>query len=389
MNNIKSRLEAFQRSKPGLLVKKVLDDQAPNLAALLAWGTLSTLLPLMLGLLTIAGLVLRDPDRLDQLYNTLLVMVPQQGGSVIGDALDGIRRSAAPVGVIAIALLLFNGSSFFANMASVFDQIYHVESRNFVFQRATSIVMLIVVTALLIVSTFSLGLGSMINSLPVGFGVNTVAAQVVTWSISILSAFLLFLLLYKLLPNAEQGWRNVIPGAVLSMVLFFVILGVFPIYMQLFPPNQAYAVFGVFLLFTFWLYLLGWVFVLGVELNAFLQEPARAVALAETTQHAVRGKAAYDEQTGQVRAESSGTAPKVQGGGVLGTPVKSPKQQMAEQGESAQGQAARGPNGGAPALEGNRPTFAGRIIGLIGLVIAAILLRNGQVPAEAKESQAA
>ena len=59
----------------------------------------------------------------------------------------------------------------------------------------------------------------------------------------------------------------------LSSVLFFVILTVFPIYVGLFPPNQAYAVFGVFLVFTFWLYLLGFVFVLGAELNAFLQEP--------------------------------------------------------------------------------------------------------------------
>jgi uncharacterized BrkB/YihY/UPF0761 family membrane protein len=75
----------------------------------------------------------------------------------------------------------------------------------------------------------------------------------------------------------------------MSSVLFFVILGVFPIYVGLFPPNQAYAVFGVFLVFTFWLYLLGFVFVLGVELNAFLQEPARSVALAEATQHALRG----------------------------------------------------------------------------------------------------
>ena len=38
--------------------------------------TLSTLLPLLLGVLTVAGLVLRDPQRLDALYQTLLVLVP-------------------------------------------------------------------------------------------------------------------------------------------------------------------------------------------------------------------------------------------------------------------------------------------------------------------------
>ena len=60
MNSLKSRLVAFQRSRARLFIKKVLDDQVPNLGALVAWGTLSTLLPLLLGMLSLAGLLLRD-----------------------------------------------------------------------------------------------------------------------------------------------------------------------------------------------------------------------------------------------------------------------------------------------------------------------------------------
>src|SRR5256885_3078691 len=115
MDTLKARLEAFQGSRAGLFVQKILDDQAPNLAALLAWGTLSALLPLMLGILTVAGLVLRDPERLNQVYDTILVLVPQQSAGPLTEALDGVRHSAAaPAGAIAILLLLFNGSSFFA-----------------------------------------------------------------------------------------------------------------------------------------------------------------------------------------------------------------------------------------------------------------------------------
>src|SRR5438309_4944868 len=181
-------------------------------------------------------------------------------------------------------------------MGSVFDQAYHVESRNFALQRAVSILMLIVVSALLITSTLALGLGSLLGNVPLGIGTNPVVGRIASWSVSIVAGFLLFLLIYKVLPNAEQGWRNVLPGALLSTALFFVILLVFPIYLAVFPPNQAYAVIGVFLVFTFWLYLLGFVFVLGAELNAFLQEPARSLALAEATQRAQRGKADYEQQ---------------------------------------------------------------------------------------------
>src|SRR5258708_3994821 len=127
MQSLKAKLDAFQRSRTGLFVKKVMDDQAPNLAALLAWGTLSAILPLILGVLSVAGIVLQDSQRLDQVYNTLLFLVPAQASGPLGDALQSVRQaSAAPAGILAIVLLLFNGSSFFSNIASVFDQAYHV-----------------------------------------------------------------------------------------------------------------------------------------------------------------------------------------------------------------------------------------------------------------------
>ena len=110
---LEAKLEAFQRSRVGLFIKKVMDDRAPNLAALLAWGTLSTMLPLLLGILSVAGLILRDPQRLDQIYNTVLVLLPSDAAGPISSALDGVRRdAAAPAGIVAILLLLFNGSSF-------------------------------------------------------------------------------------------------------------------------------------------------------------------------------------------------------------------------------------------------------------------------------------
>ena len=149
MNGIKAKPEVLQHTRPGLFVKKLMDDQVPNLAALLAWGTLSALLPMMLGILGLAGLVLTNPEQLDRVYSTLASLVPTQSAELT-QALEGVRRAAAGAAGVGLLLLLFNGSAFFANMASVFDQAYHVESRNFLMQRVVSIGMLIAVTALVI-----------------------------------------------------------------------------------------------------------------------------------------------------------------------------------------------------------------------------------------------
>jgi membrane protein len=370
VNSLKAKLDAFQRSRVGLFLKKVMDDQAPNLAALLAWGTLSALLPLIFGVLSVAGLILRDQTRLDDLYNTLLVLLPPQSAGPILDALSSVREaSSAPLSIVALLLLLFSGSSFFSNMAAVFDQAYHVESRNFVMQRVVSIVMLIITTLLLIVSTLAASLGSLVGNVQVGLPVGPKLARVVSWSISILSAFVLFLLIYKILPNAKQGWRDVMPGAILSSVLLFVISQIFPLYLTFFPPNQAYAVFGVFLVFTFWLYLLGFVLVLGAELNAFLHEPARSVALAEATQAAAHGQATYEHETGKVQAEATGSAPALKGGGVLGAPDRPASRQMGEQGQNTSSPQP------SPA---SKPSLAGRLLGFVGLLLAVLLLRSSK-----------
>jgi hypothetical protein len=49
MGGLKATLDAFQRSRVGLFLKKFGGDEGTKLAALLAWGTLSTLLPLLRG----------------------------------------------------------------------------------------------------------------------------------------------------------------------------------------------------------------------------------------------------------------------------------------------------------------------------------------------------
>lgn len=404
MDSIKAKLAAFQESKAGQFLQKFQDDQGFNLASLLAWGTLSSILPLLLGVLGIAGLVLRDQQRLDQLYSTLLVMVPAQAAGPLGDALDGVRKgSAGGAGIVGLLLLLYNGGNFFSNMASVFNQAYHVENRNFLVHRLVAIFMLAVTAVLLVVSTVALGFGAVIGSLPLGLPFGPVFGRVISWSLSILSAILLFLLIYRILPNVKQGWRDVLPGALAASVLFFVITLMFPLYLQVFPPNQAYAAFGIFLVFTFWLYLLGIAFILGAELNAFLQNPARSVALAEATQRASHGKAAVEQQRGTVVAQATGDAPNAgaraldgdarspqaeggptdsaQKGGkrsLLGGPVKSPH-------ASGQSGVPAGAHAATTTKQGAGTSIAGKLLGFVALIVAAVLLRGRSLPANAAQ----
>jgi membrane protein len=369
---VREKLAAFQNSRVGQLLKKIMDDRAPNLAVLLAWGTLNTLFPLVLGILAIAGFVLRDPQRLDQLTSTLFAVLPQEAASTLTNILTTTRDSAGTASVISILLLLFTGSNFFANMQMVFNLAYHVPDRNFLMQRVVALVMLVIVTALLLISTTAYGLGSAMGSLPIAVPVGPVLGRLIGWSVSIVSAVLMFVLLYKILPNKPQGWKQTLPGALAASVLFFVILQLFPLYLALFGKSfQAYAAFGVFLLLMFWLYLLGLIVVVGAELNAFLEEPGRSTALAETAAKAEKGQ--VDLQQGPGRVETVATGSATAGGQEPNAPVTSrpifgaaPSRTSVQTGGAQQGK---------PTVESAQPVgIGGRLIGLVGLFGAVFLL---------------
>jgi YihY family inner membrane protein len=313
---------------------------------------------------------------LNQVYDALGAALPASAAGPVTDVLDGMRQgSAAPAGIIAIVLLLISGSSFFTNMAAVFDQAYHVQGRNMIVERLVGLGMLVLTAALLVLSTTAAGLSSLVANVPGVVPIGPVAARAIGWSVAILSVFVLFLLMYRILPNGKQTWGSVVPGTVLSCLLIFVISQLFPLYVALFPPNHAYAVFGVFLVLTFWLYLLGIVLVLGAELNAFLEQPTRSAALAEATAAAQRGRAAFDRQTGSVTAEASGKAPAMRGLGPLGAPSRSANEQLA-----AESHAAPTHDAGTSASTEREPRvgLVGRLIGLAGLLGAAFLLRHGE-----------
>src|SRR5919198_1953389 len=189
MANLLTRLRG---SRPGQFLTKLLQDDAPNLAALLAWGMLSTLLPLLLGILAIAGLLLRDPQRLDQVYSMLLASIPAEAPQPTRGALDSVRATAGAAGLISLLLLLNNGPRLFATMQTVFNRVYYVDNRNFLLANLVAVFMLVVITLLLLTSTVAIGVGSLlggsadavVGSLPIQEPGRGLGGPAINWGLS-------------------------------------------------------------------------------------------------------------------------------------------------------------------------------------------------------------
>jgi membrane protein len=290
---LEQRLNTLLASPPARLFQKFMDDRGLTLASLLAWGILNTFLPLLLGVLSLIGLLLGDSAEAQAAKNRLLAILPEAISGLVGDSLEAMQQAATGAGLISLGLLLFNGSNFFVSLESVFDLAYHVPERNIVTQRIVSFAGLFIVTACLLVTTGAAFLSSAVGEtlapyLPrlapaIDAGLGNV--------ISVAGLVLMMILMYWLIPNRHHDFVRALPGAALTSVALLLVVRIFPIYVALFGGGfSIYAAFGSILLFMFWLYIVGVVLVAGAVLNAFLEDPHGSVARASMAARALTGQ---------------------------------------------------------------------------------------------------
>ena len=297
-------LERLTGSLPGRFYAKWSADRAGEGAILIAWQALLSLFPLILGLLSILGYVLRDPEMRESIATAIVSQFPSQVGDLLG-FLEETRELGGALGLVSLVGLLWSGSNLFGAMASVFNRFYGVEDRGFISQRLMAFAMIFVYAVLISISVFASGISTFlvgVSEQVLPFRVPG-TALVAGWTVSFLSAAAMFFALYRIVPNAPLGFRDVWRGTLLTAVLVVVVSQVFPVYLGFMGGGFAvYKTLGVFFLLMTWFYFLANVIVLGAELNAFYTghgglvcEP---IATDRLTKPAAEGKPTAAERRG-------------------------------------------------------------------------------------------
>jgi membrane protein len=269
----------------GRVIKKFLDDQAPNWAALIAWNALFALFPIVIFAASLLGFALRlFGEANDAVYKTIFSIIPGETKTELLKAVAGVKSQSGVLFIVGLVGLLWGGSALFGAMEQAFDRIYHTKPRDFVQQKLIAFGMVLLFTVLvgLAVATSAI--------LPALKGMRDIpeflysdgAGLILQMIVGIVAGFMLFASIYYVVPNRKQAFRKIIPGALVAGVLFELITLVFPLYIALNRGlNQYGATFGLlFVLMTF-LFFLGLVTMLGVEVNSVLypeevEHPTRA-----------------------------------------------------------------------------------------------------------------
>ncbi len=235
-------LDRRQQQSPRLsfiaaVLKKFGDDQAGQLAALIAYYGFVSLFPLLLVLVTVLGFVLQgDPGEQKRILDGALGQFP-----IIREQLklESLTGSGAGLAIGAVGSLLA-GMGITGATQNAFNRIWSVPFKNrpnFLQARLRGLGMLAILGTMSIVSTTAAGfVGSASHAAP------AVAAGIV---VAFVFNLALFMTAFKLLTAVEVSWRQLLPGVIVAAVFWQLLqhLGGFYVEHELKRTGPLYGVF--------------------------------------------------------------------------------------------------------------------------------------------------
>jgi len=247
---------------------------AGDLATVIAFNGLVALVPTTLLLVSIAGLLMRQDRVLTTATEASLWALPRNDARDALDVLLAARRQSTRLGLVSLLGFVWIGGSFVGALARGMNGVYGVPNRPFVHQRLRAFAVVVVFAVLFLgavlaatVPTLFVGhrLGAYFRTWPLAAR----TGQLVSYGLALLVAAALFLMLYRVVPNAGQRLGDVWAGALTAALLFVGLSQAFPLYLRLVGGVNRYgAVFGLLWLLVTWFYLLAHALLFGTHVNA-------------------------------------------------------------------------------------------------------------------------
>jgi len=261
-------LDARQQHSPRIgfvaaVVKKFGDDQAGQLAALIAYYGFVSLFPLLLVLVTVLGFVLQgNPSAQASILHSTLSQFP-----IIGTQLQTNVHSLKGSGfalAIGLAGSLLAGLGITGATQNAFNQVWYVAHKhrpNFIKSRLRGLGLLGVLGVLVIVSTVAAGF--------VTGGGQSVLAIIGGVIVALIVNLLLFFTAFRLLTAAEVKTGDLWPGVLFAAITWQILQHVGGFYVDhvIRHAKETSGFFALVLGLLAWLYLGGQITLIAAEIN--------------------------------------------------------------------------------------------------------------------------
>jgi membrane protein len=246
------------------VVKKFGDDQAGDLAALIAYYGFFSLFPLLLVLTSVLGLVLQgDPELRMRILDSALAQFP-----VIGEQLrshyDSLTVNGVVLGIGTITAL-WAGLGVTQASQKAMNTVWAIppEQRpGFLPSRVRGLIMLVVLGTVTVATIFLSGLGTATGELGM-------ALRILGYVGSLALNLALFLFAFRILTVKRLRWGDLFPGAAAGAVLWTALqlVGTYFVNRQVKNATPIYGTFALVIGLLVWIYLGARLTVLCAEVN--------------------------------------------------------------------------------------------------------------------------
>ncbi len=250
------------------------EDKAPRLAAALAYYTAFSLAPLLIVVISIAGLIFGQDAVRGQLQYEIQGVVGMQAASAIQEMLANFSHPSSGIiaTIVGLITLLLGAAGVFGQLQDALDTVWEVAPKPgqgimaIIRQRFISFTMVLGIGFLLLVSlVISTGVTAVGSLISVSIPQSEFVLQLVNFVISFAVITLLFALIYKVLPDVAIGWRDVWMGAAVTALLFAVGKLLIGLYLGSSSIGTAYGAAGSFVILLIWIYYSAQILLFGAE----------------------------------------------------------------------------------------------------------------------------
>jgi YihY family inner membrane protein len=270
--SVMQRVDGAQNNSTALAVavatfKKFSEDQSSNLAAMIAFWAFFSIFPLFLVLVTLLAWFLPAGDK-----NSVLGHVAQMFPLLDPRTVNGLSGAWWTV-VLGLATALWSGSGVIRTAQFAFNSVWQIpaeERPGLVTQMVRTVVVLGTIGTGLVLTTLISGL---ISSSSSGVNLGT-AGRVGGYVLAAALDVGIFLAAFRILTDGDITTRDVLPGAILAGIAFFILQELSALIISRYLKNaqSTYGHFATVITILWWFYLQSMITLLGAQLNVVLKE---------------------------------------------------------------------------------------------------------------------
>ncbi|MGX9685698.1 YihY/virulence factor BrkB family protein [Deinococcus wulumuqiensis] len=322
-------------------------DKAPRLAAAISYYAISSLAPLLLFAVAIAGFFLSDPAVVDKLFGPEGSVAQSVGGDAaeflrnLVSNQEGLQRGSVIATLVAFVVTFMGATGLFVQLQDALNSMWGADPAppqgiaNIVKTRVVSFLMILLIgLVLMLFLALNTWLSALAHTLGDSLGIGAVLVRVGTFLLSALLLTPVFAAIFKFLPAVKLEWREVLVGGAITAVLFSIGQILIGLYLGRAAPSSFSGAAGTLVALLAWIYYSAMIFFFGAEATWVYSQkfgthaggagnPAKKAALSESGADVDHGMG-QQEREAQAAALRQGKPIKDHRGRIIKTGGKAP-----------------------------------------------------------------